>query len=312
MKFFTLKRIIAIILALVILAGTIVIIKSCSSPPKYEKIEARFKELTEKSHDANTVLFGEGLPTYEHVYDPKSSTEVFHTGEYTENDQGEKKERLVYYYYTLDKENTVIAFRDSYLKDFAYALVSESELTEEQLAEKFPRPEGDTAEYYSKVYSDKNGYCYSIPYEEKKYDFYYSKSDDADYDFVRFDSEYRTVDDIKKLAESVYSSAYTQSLYAPLFDGISSGGTVMTARYREITADNGSVLLAQSNTYEYMKTEKRVYLFETAKINKLRSNRTLVRISIDSYLPSNPDEITNGEITIVYERGDWYLNSPTF
>ena len=155
-------------------------------------------------------------------------------------------------------------------------------------------------------------YCYTIPYEEEHYDFYYTSADAAGYDYVRLDAKYRTVDDIKKLAESVYSLSYTNSIYTSLFDGISSGVAVEPPKFFETTASNGSFLLAQSNTYETMKVEKRVFLFETAKINKLSSNKKLVRISIDSYLPSNPDKVINSEITIVYENGDWFLNNPTF
>ena len=308
------KRIILLVLAVALLISSIFIIRSCSAPPDYEDIEARFRQLIEDSYEVNVVLFGEGLPTYPHVSDPKSSTEVIHTGEYVTSADGKEKERLIYYYYTLDEEDTVVAYRDSYLEDFAYALVAKAPMSAEELKAEFPAKDGDNAAYYEAIYSNesKKCYCYSIPYEEAHYDFYYTSADDAGYDYVRLDSDYRTVDDIKKLAESVYSLSYTTSIYTSLFDGISSGGVIMPPKFFETTASNGSFLLAQSNTYEPMKVEKRVFLFETAKINKLSSNRKLVRISIDSYLPSNPQKIVESEITIVYENGDWYLNNPTF
>ncbi len=308
------KRIIVLILAVALLISSIFIIRSCSAPPKYEEIEARFRQLIEDSHEVNVILFGEGLPTYPHVSDPKSSTEVIHTGEYVTSADGKEKERLIYYYYALDDENTVVAYRDSYLEDFAYALVSKVEMSTDELKAKFPAKDGDNATYYEEIYSSvsEKRYCYTIPYEEAHYDFYYTSADAAGYDYVRLDAKYRTVDDIKKLAESVYSLSYTTSIYTSLFDGISSGVAVEPPKFFETTASNGSFLLAQSNTYETMKVEKRVFLFETAKINKLSSNKKLVRISIDSYLPSNPDKVINSEITIVYENGDWFLNNPTF
>ena len=187
-------------------------------------------------------------------------------------------------------------------------------MSTDDLKAKFPAKDGDNATYYEEIYSSESEkrYCYTIPYEEEHYDFYYTSADPAGYDYVRLDAKYRTVDDIKKLAESVYSLSYTTSIYTSLFDGISSGGLVEPPKFFETTASNGSFLLAQSNTYETMKVEKRVFLFETAKINKLSSNKKLVRISIDSYLPSNPEKVINSEITIVYENGDWFLNNPTF
>lgn len=313
MKFLTAKRIIVLIVAIALLVGSVFVIRSCSAPPKYEEIEERFKELIELSYDVNVIVFGEGLPIYEHVTDPKSSTNVIHTGQYVTNAEGEQKERLIYYYYTLEKESTVLAYRDSPLKDYAYALLSDEPMSEEQLKEKFPISEGDTAQYYTEIHADgdKKQYCYTIPYTEKQYMYYYTSADDAGYDYVRLDSGYRTVDDIKEKIETVYSYEYSQSLYGSIFDGMASGDAVMVPKFIETTASNGSMMLAQSNTYGAFKVEKRVYLFETAKINKLSSNKNLVRISIDSYLPSDPDNITTREITISYRGDNWYLNNPT-
>lgn len=314
MKSGMMKRILLLIVAIATLVSSIFIIRSCAAPPDYEDIEARFRQLIEDSYEVNVVLFGEGLPTYPHVSDPRSSTEVIHTGEYVTNAEGEEKERLIYYYYPLDESDTIIAYRDSYLKDFQYLVLKKVPTGTEILKTEFPAKDGDTSTYYEEVYSDASSqqYCYSIPYEEAHYDYYYTSADPSNYDYVRLDSEYRTVDDIKALAESVYSLSYTTSLYTTLFDGVSSGGVVEQPRFFETTASNGSFLLAQLNDFEPMKVEKRVYLFETAKINKLSSSKNLVRISIESYLPSDPDRVIESEITLIYENGDWFLNNPTF
>ena len=310
----TLKKILLLVLAIALLVGSVFVVKTCSAPPKYEDIEARFRQLLEDSHEVNVVLFGEGLPVYPHVSDPKSSTEIIRTGEYVTNSKGEEVERMIYYYYTLDSENTVVAYRDSYLEDYAYALVSETELDATALKERFPAKADDTAVYYENIYSnaDKKQFCYTIPYTEAHYDFYYAPSDAENYDYVSLETDCRSIDDIKELAESVYSLSYANSIYTTLFDGIASGGVIETAKFIETTASNGTLMLAQSNTCEPMKVEKRVYLFETAKINMLSSNKNLVRISIESYLPSNPDKIIESEITLVYEGGDWFLNNPSF
>ena len=57
------KRIIVLILAVALLISSIFIIRSCSAPPEYEEIEARFRQLIEDSHEVNVILFGEG-PDY--------------------------------------------------------------------------------------------------------------------------------------------------------------------------------------------------------------------------------------------------------
>ena len=314
MKFSVTKRIIVLLVAIVLLVGAVFVIRSCSAPPKYEEIDARFRELIDKSYNVNVILFGEGLPTYEHVSDPKSSTEVIRTGEFIENEDGEQKERLIYYYYTLDKENTVFAYRDSYLKDYTYALLSETKLDSEALKQKFPAKDGDSTAYYTEIYANESEkrFCYTIPYEEKKYDYYYTAADDETYDYVRHDSMFFTVKDIKEKVEEVYSYEYSNSIYGSVFEGTAAGDSVMTPKFIETTASNGSMMLAQSNTYGAMKVEKRVYLYETAEINKLSSNKNLVRITIDTYLPSNPEKIVEREITLVYENGNWYLGNPTF
>ena len=312
MKFFTIKRIVVLIVAMALLLGSIFAIRSCSAPPKYEEIEARFMELIDMSHEVNIIVFGEGLPVYEHVSDPKNSTEVIRTGEYIENADGEKKERLIYYYFTLESEAVVFAYRDSYLKDYTYAVLSEKPLTRAELEEKFPSD--DTAyEGYTEIYANesKKQYCYTIPYTEKQYMYYYTDQDNAEYDYVKFESGYTEIDDIKAKIETVYASEYANSLYGSIFDGVASGDAVMTPKFIKTTASNGSMMLAQCNTYTALNVEKRVYLFDTAKINKLSSNKNLVRISIDSYLPSNPDRITTREITLVYVNDNWFLNSPT-
>lgn len=314
MKFSKTKRIIILILAIALLIGSVFLIRLFSAPPKYEEVDARLRELIELSHEVNVIVFGEGLPTYERIYDPKSSTNVIHTGEYVTNSSGDEVERLIYYYYTLEDEHTVIAYRDSYLKEFTYALVSEKQMSADELRTLFPISEGDTAEYYAEIHADADAkqFCYTVPYVEEHHDFYYAASDDKNYDYVKTDAKCRSIDQIKELIATVYSKDYANSLYGTLFDGVASGGVVMKARYTELKASNGATLLAESNEYEPMKVEKRVYLYDTAKIRYFSSNKNTVRILIDSYLPSNPSKITTREITIVKQNGNWFLANPTF
>lgn len=310
-------KITALVLVLALLVGSIFFIRSCSAPPEYEEIEQRFKELIEKAHDANVIIFGDGLPTYERVNDPRDSVSVHNTGEFYTDKNGNDVQRKVWYYYTLDKEKTVVGFRDSYLKEFSYAYVAHSEQTAEQLAALFPAieelkaPEGK--QFYTELYRSADGkdISYLVPYAEPKYDFYYTSQDPADYDFVRNDSHYRTVNEMKKLIEGVYSRNYALSLYSSLFDGVASGDSVLKARYTELSRD-GVAMLAQSNTYDSLFSERRAYKFDTAKIIKWGSNNKFVRIEIQSYLPSAPDKIITDEVSLVKQNGQWFLDSPTF
>ena len=304
-------RIIALVVAVILVIATVFILRSCSAPPKYEEIEARFKQLVEDARGVNRIVFGTGLPTYERIYDPEVN--VYGTGEYYIDKNGKEKERKVWYYYTLDEENTVVAFRDSSFGEYSYALVAEGEQSSDALAARFPADKDDETEYYGEVYrsSDGKSVCYLIPYAEKKADFYYNSADETDYDYVRLDGEYRTIDEIKAYVETVYSRSYASSIYGTLFDGVLSEGLLMKARYTEISR-SGVLMLASYNEYVPFYTEERVYLYDTAELLYWQSSKTEVCISIDSYLPSAPDKIQNIVITLSLQNGQWFLSAPTF
>ncbi len=315
------KKIVALVVALVLVIGSIFIIMGFSAPPKYEDIEERFEQLIDDSYGVNVILFGEGLPTYERVSDPLDSLKFYNTGE-KYSDDGVEKERRVSYYYTLRPKGdtkTVIAYRNSnaYTEDYSYAYVSNGEKSANELSELFPPIDGISPKegqvFYSEVFRSEDGkdICYLVPYVELKYDYYYLDTDPKNYDYVSYESEYRTIQEIKKYAETVYSDNYLFSLYGTLFDGVASGDTVLLARYTEYIS-SGNARLAQLNTYEPLFTERRVYDFDTAKIIKWGSNRTHVRISIKSYLPSDPENVYDDEINLAYDDGEWYLDSPTF
>lgn len=313
------KRIIAMVIVLALLVSSIFLVRACSAPPEYEEIEERFKSLIEQSYELNVILFGDGLPTYPRISDPLDSMQVHNTGEYYLDKNGEEQQRKVYYYYTTCAEAVIVAFRDSYLEEFSYALVSDTALSADALAADYPAidgvsaPEGKT--FYSELYRSADGksYSYLIPFVEQEAEFYYKATHPTDYDFVRMDAKYRTVEAIKTYAQTVYSRNYTLSLYSMLFDGVASGDTVLKPRYSEYTAADNSIWLTQTNDPEYsLFSERRVYLFDTAKIDGWTSNSTFVRIKIKSYLPSAPDNVVEDEVDLVLQDGEWFLDSPTF
>lgn len=280
------KKIISLILALLMLAATLT---SCGAP-KFEEIDDRLKYLIEESYAVNEVIFGEGLETYERVYEPKK--ELY---------RGEEKN---YYYYELDDAELgkIIAYRGAYdyKSDYKYLLVSEE------------KREGEEPIF---VGSDENHY-YSIEYTEKQYDFYYTESSPEGYDYVTIESEIRSIEQIKELSEKVYSKAYLEDIvYETLFIGaVSPEGTdldSLSARYVEYDdAELGTVLM-KSNTYEKVSSEKRIFKYDTAKIVR-PSNKKTVNVTMDTYLESAPDDIVSVRITLIMQDGEWYLDSPTY
>lgn len=289
MKGRTMKKILALILSVFLLIPCLF---SCSRPPEYAEIEGRFKELVEASYEINQLFFGEGLPTYERVYDPRSTTNVYR----------DEVNRKNYYYYELVDPNLgrVIAFRDSYLVDFSYVQV----LNEED----------GTREPYYKHPTGKI-VCYLLSnYTEPAYEFFYDAEDPEDYDYVRFDQPIQSIQQIKEMAEAVYSKEYLNSLYDSLFVGtVSATGSVsgLSARYMEFTDEEGRVSLMESNTYEPLIHEKRLYLFSTAKIVR-PANKKFVTIEIQSYLESTPQNVQRVRLSMALQDGVWMLDSATY
>ena len=280
------KKIISLTLAILMLAG---VLTSCGAP-KYEEIEERLKYLIEESYAVNEIIFGDGLETYERVYEPRVTLY-----------RGDEKN---YYYYELEDTElgSIIAYRGAldYTADYAYLLVSEDE------------KEGGTPVF---VGSD-GKYYYSIEYTEREYDFYYTDSSPEEYDYVRFDSEITTVAEIKELAERVYSSAYLEDVvYEALFVGaISPEGTELdhlNARYVEQDDENLGTVLMKSNTYEAVSSGKRIFKYDTAKIVR-PSNKKTVNVTMDTYLEGEPENIVSVRLTLIKQDGEWFLDSPTY
>ena len=283
------KKILALILCLCLLLPFTV---SCSRPPEYVEIEGRLKELVEASYQVNQLLFGEGLPTYERVYDPRSTTDVFKD---TENGKN-------YYYYELNdpKLGRVVAFRSSYLDGFSYVQVL--------------KEADDTRELYYKHPTAK-AYCYLLTdYEEPTYEFFYDEEDPVDYDYVRYDQEIQSINQIKALAEQVYSTEYLAGIYESTFVGtLSAADSVngLSARYMEYTDEEGNASLMESNTYKSLIHERRLYDFTTAKIVR-PANKKFVTIEIDSYLESTPQQIQRIRLSMILQDGVWMLDSATY
>ncbi len=282
------KKILSFLLCLILITG---VLCSCSKAPEGYEIEERLEWLLNESTGVNELVFGEGLPTYERVYDPLDSLK------YYENKEADVR----YYYYTFtDGDMDILAYRTrSYGTDFSYLrIVSQS----------------DYEPGMRDVYFDAEAKTYYVPlpdYEEKKADFYYNSSFPEDYDVVVIESA-MTLDAMKEYVETVYSKDYSEALYETLFMGAVSGESgFLGARYMEFADDNGTVWLMESNTYEPLVKEKRLYDVSTAQVLR-GSNSEYVRISIESYLEGAPDERLTVELSLIKQDGEWFLDSPTY
>ena len=318
MKRSTLIRIIALVVGIILIISSLFIIRSCSAPPEYSSIRTRLEQLVEASYEVNEIIWGKGLPTYERVSDPRSSLELYKTDKtYTSND-GKELPLNYHYYYPISSEYTVIAYRreKDYKADFRYALLTDKEYDATALALLFPATAQGTEEsYYTELYADETSgkRAYSIPFTEKKYDFYYTAADPEDYDYILADSPYASVDSIKEYIRTVYDEKYADSLDSVLFDGIAEGSLVMKARYSPYVNSRGVSMLASLNTYEPLFEEERVYRFETGKIVRNSSNDERVVIEVESYLPSEPDKNETSILAMTLGKdGKWYLSAPSY
>ena len=76
---------------------------ACSKPPKYAEIEERFQALVNASGEINQLFFGEGLPTYKRMEDPRSSTKT-----YIDKNTGKT---FHYYVFKDDAVGDILAYR---------------------------------------------------------------------------------------------------------------------------------------------------------------------------------------------------------
>lgn len=307
---------VAIVLAFTLIVSSIFILRSCSAPPDYEEIRARVEELIESSFDINDIIWGEGLPTYERFY--ATTRTLYETGETYLDSKGQEMPLNYYYYYVSALDDKVIAFRKEkeWEANFSYAYISNDQLDAKTLTEKFPlAEEQDSNEaFYTEIYADAEGkkYIYLVPFvEPAEKSFYYVSSDPTDYDYVLSDEKYASVDAIKEYVRTVYASDYADSLDSILFDGVMEGELIQKARYMTIESGRGT-LFASLNTFKPLFEEHRVYLYDTARIDRSNSNDTLVVVEFSTYLPSAPNDIETAKVSFTLQDGVWYLASPTY
>ena len=283
---------VALILSVLMLCASFA---GCSKAPEYAEIEERFRELVEASYEVNEIFFGEGLPTYERVYDPWENMEIL-----KQTDENGQVTGYVYYCSMVDETlGDILAYRTGYTQPVVYLQVL-------KVAD-----ESREAVYVSE---ESGLYYYAVDYTPSEYDFYYSEDDPLDYDYVRFDSEYGSVEELKALAETVYSEDYLSAIYSGLFDGVYSVDDEyvpgLSPRYYEYTDEDGDTYFMMSNE-DHFHAAKNIFDFSTARIVRPK-NANKVTVQLEYYPENDPSARDEMKITMVLQNGQWMLDSTTY
>lgn len=286
-------RLISLLLLTVILTGALA---SCSKPPELETVRETFIDLIEASAEVNEIFFGNGLPTYPRVNG--SGDLLYH------------EESKTYYSVIEDGEKTVIKYKLE-TGEWAYALKTKDAANEDPL------------------YTSDGYFYYPIDYKEEEVEYVYDENSPGNYDYVRIDCKYQSVEAIMELAESVYSQAYLKGdnweegdlayggVYSAMFDGIALGSQISYARYKADDTMDGFFLL-KSNEFEPFFEEQKTYDFSTMKIVS-PSRANLVNVEITAcgrYIDFESFEVRTGEhkvtLTFILQDGEWRLDTPTY
>ena len=177
--------------------------------------------------------------------------------------------------------------------------------------------EGSPRDGEAPVYADsgKGAYYYSLSdYKEPKYESFYDDTDPAGYEYVRAESKYQSIAQMKEAAKQVYSAQYLESIYDTLFVGtvgVTDSVSGLSAKYMEYAAEDGSVTLMRSTEIKPYIAETREFDFATAKIVK-PANAEFVTVSVETYLPSDPENRLTVKIGMILQDGIWMLDSATY
>lgn len=128
----------------------------------------------------------------------------------------------------------------------------------------------------------------------------------AAYNRVLETSGYVSADDMKRAAERIYSTEYLAAIYETAFDGFMTGNSSAYLRFYET-----SEWLFQNRTASDFNLTERIYDYSTIEIVKPSSGEYL-NITIESYTVDDPEERETISLGLVFERGNWYLDTPTY
>ncbi len=125
------------------------------------------------------------------------------------------------------------------------------------------------------------------------------------YDKVMELTRYKSSDEMRSAAERVYSEAYLSAIYETAFEGYLTGSTSAYLRFYE-----ESDWMYQNIYAPDYDLSERIYDYSSIELIK-PSNGDYVNITIDTYTLADRN-IRTISLSFAYERGNWYLDSPTY
>lgn len=133
----------------------------------------------------------------------------------------------------------------------------------------------------------------------------YYNEDLVSYNKVSELASFEYIDMIKAKAATVYSESYLSALYETAFEGVMTGNASAYLRFYEHAGN-----LYQSMLAKDFGIRERIYDYSTMKIVR-PSNSGYINVVIESYTVENPERV-EVNLSFIYERGNWYLDSPTY
>ena len=324
------KKLIAVIasvaVVLIALIVTVVVVAVRKNrPPELSEVRGRFEQVLSASGEINEIFWGEGLPTYPRIYEePFSFKDSYFNGETSE----EKTIKGI----TFDDGNgrTIVAYRawmffipDGQKNGIYYDFEHNAVLSKApdgnfyRFAERVTAPREGVAQnaYLSENLGGDGFYYYSLEGFDLNSVFFYVESDDENYDFVRLDCGYLSIEDIKLAAAKVYSPSYLASVGESLFTGVivsDTAGVLLWARYMDYEDPNGGeVSLVKYNKDKGLALTDWVYDFSTMRIVD-GSNAAFVKVEVERYPAGNEGAREVSTQRFALENGEWYLDSPSY
>jgi len=324
------KKLIAVIVSaavvLIALIVTVVVVAVRKNrPPELEEVRGRFEQVLSASGEINEIFWGKGLSTYPRIYEePFSFKDSYFNGESSE----EKTIKGIIF--NTEDGRTIVAYRawmffipdgqkNGIYYDFEHnaVLSGAPDSNFYRFAERVTAPrEGATQNaYLAENLGGEGFYYYSLESFDMNSVFFYSESDDENYDFVRPDCGYLSVEEIKLAAAKVYSPSYLASVGESIFTGVivsDTEGVLLWARYvdQEDTA-TGNMNLVKYNKDAGLTLTDWEYDFSTMRIVG-DSNAAFVTVEVERYPKGNEAARERSTQRFALENGEWYLDSPSY
>ncbi len=133
----------------------------------------------------------------------------------------------------------------------------------------------------------------------------YGNDDLSGYDRLSENAQHISIESIKYDAEQVYSEEYLAAVYEGAFEGILTGNSGAYLRLY----DDGNYLYQNTDLYSFTVNE-RIYDYSTMEI-VAPSSADYINVTVESYSVGSSERITI-TLSFTYERGNWYLDCPTY